>query len=289
MSHLNNYTAPLRSIPETLGEIIRLGEGRAKQKFSSLLVLGLLAGAYIGLGGTLAIKVAGYLPLGAGSLTSLVFGLVFPLGLMLVIFGGASLFTGEVMYMSCGLLRKSLKFSESIKVLLVSYSGNLLGSLALAFLVLLGGNLLEINPDGTHPLADYAVRLSNTKTGLPFLPLFIRGIICNWLVCLAIFMSLEARGGVTKLVLMWPPITAFVALGMEHSIANMLFIPLGILHGESALYLNGSLPLALTATWEGFFIHNLFPVTLGNIVGGALFVSVPYLLVYGGKRNDLHN
>ncbi len=150
------------------------------------------------------------------------------------------------------------------------------------FLGYLSGIFFDVNAGGGRPLAEYAVKLANTKCAEPFEMAFPRGVGCNWLVCLAIYMSLGAGDGISKAVLIWPPITAFVALGFEHSVANMTFIPLGIFLGNSDIYLNNTVEMTrLTADRHGFFISHLIPVTLGNIVGGLVFVSLGYCKAWG--------
>jgi formate/nitrite transporter len=125
-------------------------------------------------------------------------------------------------------------------------------------------------------MANYAVSIANGKCALAWDVAFYRGILCNWLVCLAIYMSLSSTDGISKAVLMWPPIMAFVAMGMEHSVANMTFVPLGIYIGSDFVYMAGTGALTLTASWSGLVINNLIPVVLGNFVGGALFVGMFY-------------
>jgi formate/nitrite transporter len=269
--------AIIKTTSETVESVLSIGRTKSVQRLSSHVILGLLAGIYIGFGAVLAIKVTGNLDPGWGNITKLLFGLTFPVGLLMVIIAGASLFTGDVMYMTSSYAVSDVSGKTWVRYLAISYLFNFLGSVFLAFLVFHSKILMDAGPDGSLPLASTAVALANAKTSLPLLSAFLRGILCNWLVCLAIFMSLSAQDCVSKAVLMWPPITTFVVLGMEHSVANMCFIPLGIFLGNSPEVLESG--IRLTATWGTFFINNLVPVTLGNIVGGALFVALPYLSV----------
>jgi formate/nitrite transporter len=149
------------------------------------------------------------------------------------------------------------------------------GSILLAWLCYKGTILMDGSSAG-RPMADFAVNVANGKCNLSFGVAFYRGILCNWLVCLAIYMSLGASDGISKAVVMWPPITAFVAMGMEHSVANMTFLPLGIFIGSDPTYLATAGAVALTATWSKMFVVNLLPVVLGNFVGGGLFVAMFY-------------
>jgi formate/nitrite transporter len=266
-----------RNSGEIIQSVIAIGVGKSQQRFKSHFILAILAGIYIAFGAALSIRVTGNLNPEMGNLIKLIFGLLFPVGLLMVLMAGASLFTGDVMYMTGSYSDGGVGGSAFWRYLTISYLGNFLGSIFLAFLVFQSKVLLDKAADGTLPLAATAINLANAKCALPFVTAFVRGILCNWLVCLAIFMSLSSDDGVSKAILMWPPITAFVALGMEHSVANMFFIPLGIFLGSSPEALLSG--LSLSATWGTFLVKNLIPVTLGNMVGGALFVALPYLWV----------
>ncbi|MDR2461584.1 MAG: formate/nitrite transporter family protein [Deltaproteobacteria bacterium] len=274
----------MKTPAETIDTVLSIGMGKARQKFSSHIILSVLAGIYIGFGAVLALKVTGNLNPAWGNIIKLLFGLTFPVGLLMVLIAGASLFTGDVMYMTSSCAVKDTNLRTWFSYLTISYIGNLIGSIFLAFLVFQSKVLFDTGPDGSLPIISNAVSLANSKTSLTFLTAFLRGILCNWLVCLAIFMSLFAQDCVSKAVLMWPPITTFVVLGMEHSVANMCFIPLGIFLGKSSEVIG--VGIQLTATWKTFFVNNLIPVTLGNIVGGALFVALPYLSVNWRKRTS---
>ncbi|MDR2349884.1 MAG: formate/nitrite transporter family protein [Deltaproteobacteria bacterium] len=273
----------MKSPTETVETVIAVGLNKSRQKFGSHVILGLLAGVYIGFGAVLSIKVTGNLDPSWGNFAKLLFGLTFPAGLLMVVVAGASLFTGDVMYMTGSKAAGDINWGTWARYLFLSYVLNFLGSALFAQLIFQSGVLSDPGPGGTLPLVETAVKLANSKTGLSFLPAFLRGVFCNWLVCLAIYMSLSATDGVSKAVVLWPPITAFVALGMEHSVANMCFIPLGIFLGNSAEAVSAG--IVLTATWKTFLVDNLIPVTLGNIVGGALFVALPYALVNRPGKN----
>jgi formate/nitrite transporter len=269
-----------------MATVCAIGANKPKMPLLNNLIMAFFAGAYIGFGSLLAIKVAGNIPVAQwGNIVRLIFGGVFPVGLMLVLVAGADLFTGNCMYLPSAVLHGKCNVGGLLRSWIVSYAGNLVGSICVAFFLgLLGGALFDAAADGGRPLAAYAVNLANAKCALPFDVAFFRGIGCNWLVCLAIFVSLTAGDAVSKIAALWPPITAFVALGFEHSVANMTFIPLGIFIGQSDVYLNNAVALpALTATWYDFFVTNLIPVTLGNIVGGGIFVAMLYYKATGLK------
>ncbi|UQZ90800.1 formate transporter [Deltaproteobacteria bacterium Smac51] len=261
----------IKSPAECTGSVCAIGQGKSQAMLGRSLYQGVLAGAYIGLGGILAIKVAAGMPFEYwGNIQKLVFGALFPVGLLLVLLTGGDLFTGNCMYMPSAVATRKCGLTGLLRNWGTSYGSNFVGGLLVAYFLGLAAGIFFDRIDGAMPLANYAVNLANAKCSLPWEVAFIRGVGCNWLVCLAIFISLAAPDAVSKVVLIWPPVTAFVALGFEHSVANMTFIPLGIFLGESQAYLNSVDPLPLTATWSSMLFNNLIPVTLGNIAGGGL-------------------
>jgi formate/nitrite transporter len=241
-----------------------------------LLLASVLAGIYIAFGGALAIRAGAGVPAEWGSAGRLLFAGVFPLGLLLVVFGGAALFTGDVMYVSGAVMRGKARVLDGLKALGVSWAGNLAGALLLACMIHWSGVYLDGGPSGT--VSRYVVALGGAKCSQGFWPLFVKGIMCNQLVCLAVFMSLSAPGAAAKALLLWPPIFGFVALGMEHSVANMFFIPAGILTASAGAAQEGAGAAWALYGWGDFLAGNLLPVTLGNVAGGALFVAAPYCL-----------
>ena len=245
-----------------------------------LLVLGILAGAYIGFGGELSNMVGHDAAqfVGAG-LAAFIKGAVFSVGLMLVVIAGAELFTGNTMITMSVLDGKS-KFSGLLYNWSIVYVANLLGSVLVAYLMF-GSGLLE-GPNVAIGAA--ALKTAAGKASLAFWPAFFRGILCNWLVCLAVWMALTSRNTIGKVWAIFFPIMVFVASGFEHSIANMYFIPIGILlkgvnEVVAAATAAGLAPEKLANVGlYGFFVKNLVPVTLGNIVGGGFFVATLYWL-----------
>ncbi len=250
---------------------------KVQASFWRLLVLGILAGVYIGFGAQLSTLVGHDLSkfLGVGFARFLQ-GAVFSIGLMLVVIAGAELFTGNNLII-LSVLDGKATVGRLLYNWVVVYIANLLGSLLLVVLMYwtelwkMNGNLVGA----------YALNIANTKVNLPFLVAFSRGILCNWLVCLAVWMALASRDIIGKIFAIFFPIMAFVASGFEHSIANMYFIPMGIfLKGVQDVVTAAGNPDLSNLTWYGFFVKNLIPVTLGNIVGGAGFVATLYWLVY---------
>jgi formate/nitrite transporter len=253
---------------DTASAIVAAGERVLTQPRSRTVVLSLLAGFYIAFGAELATVVtsdaATHLGLGISRLLG---GSVFSLGLMLVVICGAELFTGNSLLAKAALQGRITwgKVAENWGVVIL---GNLVGSLFFAWLMTETG-LWRSGQIGTH-----AVGIAAAKCQLDFWPAFVRGILCNWLVCLAVFMATAARDIAGKLLACYAPIMAFVASGFEHNVANMYFIPAG-------LFIDRALG-AQTAglTWGNFLLGNLVPVTLGNIVGGVVFVAFAYWFVH---------
>lgn len=245
------------------------GMNKAKMSFEKTLVMGFLAGAFIAFGGFLAIMVGGGLPgikMTNPGFQKFVFGGTFPVGLMLVVIAGSELFTGNTAISIPGVLSGRIKCFSWIRNMFLSYAGNLIGSLFVAFFLAYQTNLL-----GSDPWLSFTVGISKVKVSQNFWVLFLKGIGCNWLVCLAIWLAVASEDAAGKILGIWFPIMAFVTLGFEHSVANMFFIPLGIFYGADV-------------TWTQFFVVNLIPVTLGNIVGGSFFVGAIYWFVYEYER-----
>lgn len=250
-----------------------------------LLVLGILAGAYIAFGGELSNMIGHDAAkfVGAG-LAAFIKGAVFSVGLMLVVIAGAELFTGNTMITMSVLDGKS-KLGGLLRNWTVVYAANLIGSLLVAY-IMFGTGLLE---GANAAVGAAALKTAAGKASLAFWPAFFRGIMCNWLVCLAVWMALTSRNTIGKVWAIFFPIMAFVASGFEHSIANMYFIPIGILlkgvnEVVAAATAAGLAPEALAnVSVYGFLVRNLIPVTLGNIVGGGFFVATLYWLAYVRK------
>ena len=263
---------PPKTIAETLSRSV--GVGKATSPWISVLVLGVLAGAYIAFGAMLATTVtfdmAGVFGTG---FTKFMSGAVFSLGLMLVIIAGAELFTGNNLMIS-SVMTGDIRFSKMVRRWGLVYIANFAGSIILA-LFFVGTGLWKT---GDGALGAKAVAIAYGKVSLDFFPALLRAIGCNWLVCLAVWMALAARQTIGKIFAIFFPIMGFVALGFEHSVANMYFIPTGIFLKNWAGI--GVPEGAAALNWGTFFLRNLFPVTLGNIIGGAVFVGMSYWSAY---------
>lgn len=240
-----------------------VGALREKANISKTLILSFLAGAFIALGGLLMITVIAGLPSSFGTFSKFIGGALFPIGLILVIFFGADLFTGNCLYYVAGLAQGKMRFRGVLKSGLLSYVGNFLGAIFIGYLATASGILT------TEPWLSCIRKIAFVKSNLDFTQAFWRGVGCNWLVCLACWMALASDQMGGKILGIWVSIMAFVTMGFEHSIANMFFIPTGIIAGA-------------TITWQHFLLNNLLPVTLGNIVGGCFFVGTASALTHGG-------
>jgi len=257
---------------QTVQAVDDIGCAKASLSWDKLLVLGFLAGAFIAFGGFLAIIVGRGIPvMDVGGVkyagwSKFMFGAVFPVGLMLVVIAGAELFTGNTACVIPAVLSKKASVGGWLRNWGLSYVGNLIGSIFVAyFLVYLTRMCAQ------EPYLSAVRGIAEGKVNAPFGVLFWKGVGCNWLVCLAVWLAIASDDTIGKIWGIWFPIMAFVALGLEHSVANMFFIPAGIFYGANV-------------SWGQFFIGNLVPVTLGNIVGGSFFVGLVYWWLYGREK-----
>jgi formate transporter len=272
MSELYGFDA--YSPSEIAQRLESVGVTKARLPTLPLLMLGGLAGAFIGLGAMLFVLVKSDASLGFAS-SAILGGLVFSLGLLLVVVAGAELFTGNnllAMAWADGRIG-SLELLRNWGLVCLA---NFAGAVALAVLVYASGHT-ELN-GGT--IGRQVVKIALAKQDLSFGHAFFRGMLCNVLVCMAVWMAMAGRSVTDKAVAIIPPIMAFVAAGFEHSIANMYLMPLAMLiqHAGTSLPAGGSL-----VTWTGMF-GNLMPVIAGNLVGGSVLVGLTYYVIYGRTR-----
>jgi formate transporter len=253
------------------------GEQKAGVKVGPMFLLACLAGAYIAMGAIFATTVAaGTSAAWPFGVTRMLMGLVFCVGLVLVVVGGAELFTGNTL-MTIACLEKRITTGALLRNWAIVYIGNLIGSMVIALLTTIGKtyNL------GNGALGMAALTIANVKVNLGFWQAVALGILCNFLVCLAIWMTFSARTVSGKILAILFPISAFVAAGFEHSVANMYFIPAGLFIKLFDPAFTAGTSLDLThLTWGGFFLNNLLPVTIGNLIGGAVLVGMIYWAVY---------
>ncbi len=258
---------------------VKKGQLAIPQKF----LLAVMAGAFIAMGAIFCTTVvtgngvAGAIKLPFG-VVKLLGGLVFSLGLILVIVAGAELFTGNNLLVMA-VASKKLPVSKLLRNWVVVYLGNFAGSVLTAYVMYLTTQYRFA--DGA--LGMKAMGIANVKCGLEFIPALTRGILCNTLVCLAVWLCFSCRTTTDKIIAIIFPITAFVAAGFEHCVANMYFIPVGIfIRGDAPFWASQGVDVAQYAdlTWANFFIKNLVPVTIGNIIGGTVFVGLIYWVIY---------
>jgi formate/nitrite transporter len=275
-----------------------LGVRKAEMPFLKMFMLSVLAGAFISLGAIFATTIgAGGMSVTAADgavafttglpygVTRLLMGLVFSLGLILVVVGGAELFTGNNLIVMAWANGK-VTGGALIRNWIIVYLGNFVGSLATVILMF----YTKQYTFGSNAVGITALKIGVAKVDLTFIQAIALGILCNALVCLAVWLTYSARSTVDKIFAIIFPITAFVAAGFEHSIANMYFIPY-------ALFIKNFDPNFVTTvgdkvakldllTWQAFLVKNLIPVTIGNIIGGAVMVAGIYWAIFLRPENS---
>ena len=261
-----------------------IGVNKVSQDIVKTFALAILAGAFIAFGAIFSSLVitGSTLPFG---ITKLMGGLAFSLGLILVVVGGAELFTGNNLITMAWAGRK-VSFAKMMQNWLVVYLGNMLGAFSIVILILLSGHPMM----GDGLVGSKILEIAQSKCQLGFTQAVVLGILCNILVCLAIWLCYSARSTQGKILAIIFPITAFVAAGFEHSVANMYFIPAGLLlkatAGQEFWGLIQSGPgMFPDLNWTRFIIYNLLPVSIGNIIGGAGFVGLAYWFIYLRKNS----
>ena len=269
-----------------------LGVRKAEMPVFSMLMLSVLAGAFISLGAIFATTVAaggmsvtaadGAVAFSTGlpyGVTRLLTGLVFSLGLILVVVGGAELFTGNNLIVMAWASGK-VSGRALLRNWVIVYAGNFFGSIATAVLMFFSKQYTF----GSDAVGITALKIAIAKCELGFMQAIALGVLGNALVCLAVWLTYSARTTIDKIVSIIFPITAFVAAGFEHSVANMYFIPYALLvKSFDPVYMAkvGDKVSNLEAlTWKAFFINNLIPVTIGNIIGGAVLVAAIYWIIF---------
>ncbi len=254
---------------------VNVGVGKTRFGLLKTFALGIMAGAFIAIGalgstiGSVGVQPAG--------LSKIVGALVFPIGLVLVLCAGGELFTGNSLVI-IPVLEKRIKIQDMLRNWGLAYAGNLVGSVLIAELVVLSGTL------NMYPgLSEAVIRTADVKCAIPLHAAFIKGILCNFMVCLAVWISFGASEMAGKISATYLPVFLFVLCGFEHCVANMYFIPVGLF----ASYVYPEVADAAGAIhlgWLGFFFRNLIPVTIGNIFGGALCVAAVYWAAYLKRR-----
>jgi len=260
----------------TLETVSNAGVGKTKQTTTLNLVAGSNAGIWIAVGGMLATVTYGRFAAWNASVGNFMFAVVFPIGLIgIVVMGGADLFTGDCSVTPFAGMTKKSTWAEFFKNWVGALAGNFIGSIIFAWIVALA---IIYSGDMTTK----AMALATIKTGVGtsmnyaqfFMTYLFKGIICNFLVNWAVWQAFKCGDQhIARIVAIWFPIFAFVAVGSEHLIANMFFIPVGIFMGAAA-------------TWSAAFISNFLPVLIGNIIGGYVFIGINYWFTCGAKCKD---
>jgi formate/nitrite transporter len=257
----------------------RVGEAKAALDATSLFMLAVLAGAFVALGAmfsTTTLAGAGAMPFGVARLLA---GVAFSLGLVMVLVGGAELFTGDSL-MVMALAARQITPRALIRAWAIIYFGNFVGASGTAVLVFLAGH----HEFGAGEVGRVVLGIAEDKVRLPLGRAVMLGVLCNVLVCLAVWLSLGARGVADKVLVIVPPITAFVAAGFEHSVANMYYLPFGLLlkWGAAPAFWTaiGASPTAYDAVGVASAFANLAAVTIGNVIGGAGLVGLIYWFIY---------
>lgn len=267
----------VRNPQEVLEQTYQMAASKQAKSWKQIALLAVMAGAYIALGGFLSLLVGkGFPALSADNpaLGRLLSGAMFPIGLILVVATGAELFTSNNAVLIPAVVKGQIPWHYPLKLWSVVYVANFVGALGFAYGLIHLTGLADAEPWHSALLG-----VAQDKVSLPWHVVFLRGVGANWLVCLAVWLGLAAKDFTGKILGLWWPVMAFVALGFEHSIANMFYIPLAIFQGA---------PIG----WDSFVLDNLIPATLGNILGGALLVGSTHYYVFGRSprgRGSLQN
>ena len=283
---MNQYS-PLLLPQQIVSVNIKAGRAKTELPLLRMILLGIFAGMFIACGAS-ASSVAMHAVPNVG-LARLVAGCVFPVGLMMIVFVGGELFTGDCL-MIMGCMHKKFSVLDMIRVLAVVWLSNFAGSFLFAALV----NATPQFGYSSDLLGAFTVKVALGKVTMSFGSAFLSGILCNFFVCIAVLMAVSAKDIAGKVWAIFFPIMAFVVSGYEHCVANMYYIPAGIfaagnpayLQAAAAAYGYNATEVAEALTWGNMLLKNLLPVTLGNIVGGMVFVGLPLYLIHGAKIRE---
>ena len=271
----------MNSPKETAEVCVNVGKAKTSNSIVKLLLLGFMAGAFIAFGGVGANTVSATIT--NGSVAKACGAMIFPAGLAMVLIAGSELFTGNSL-ISVSVLNKDVKASAMIKNWVCVYIGNFIGSVFVAWLCFVANQYGLFN----NAVAVNTIGVAASKCSLQFGPALASGILCNILVCIAVWMSFAAKQVADKIIAIYLPIVAFVLAGFEHCVANMYFIPAGIFAASNPTYAAAAVEAGknlANLTWGNMFVTNLLPVTIGNIIGGCI-VGLVYWLIYlnGSKK-----
>eukprot|EP00930_Biecheleria_cincta_P018425 TRINITY_DN1435_c0_g2_i1.p1 TRINITY_DN1435_c0_g2~~TRINITY_DN1435_c0_g2_i1.p1 ORF type:complete len:347 (-),score=44.73 TRINITY_DN1435_c0_g2_i1:62-1102(-) len=259
--HCQSKVVMVKSPPETFQSMVEKGESNAKMSVLKTLHASIMGGCYVGMSGLLSLVIAGNMMPGNLTAQTVIFASLFPINLLLVLQSGGQLFTGNTAAMSMALYEDKVTLRQVLKNWFVSYAGNVIGCCLLAFVARYVGLLSA----GT---TEMAVRIAMKKCSATFGVTLVKGVMCNWLVCMAVWLATSAQDLTSKMVGIWFPISMFIMIGFEHSVANMFMLPAGILSGA---------PLSLADV----LFKNLLPVTVGNAIAGAGVIGAGFSFSFG--------
>jgi len=257
-----------KNISETFAEAAIKKASMSAPQFFLFAILG---GMFIAFGALFSVMVVGGLPTIATQnpgLVRLLAGITFPVGLALVLFAGGGLFTSDCATLPFAFWQRKINFSQVCRIALIGYLANFIGAVLVAWLFAFQSETVT-----REPWVSYIKNMAEQKTHYTFLVIVSKGIGANIMVCLAVWMTSLVKEVSAKVILLWLPVTVFVTLGWEHSIANMFYIPLGMMLGADV-------------SLNQFFIQNLLPATIGNILGGCVFVALPYYYLFGTNNSN---
>lgn len=278
-----NVTTNILLPPQIVAGNISAAKAKIQLPMLRMVLLGIFAGMFIACGAS-ASSVAMHAISNVG-LARLVAGCVFPVGLMMIVFVGGELFTGDCL-MVMGCLHREFSAVSMCRVLLVVFLSNFLGAAVFAYLV---SSTTQFGFSG-NLMGAFTIKVAMGKLTMSFGSAFVSGILCNIFVCIAVLMAAAAKDIAGKVLAIFFPIMAFVVSGYEHCVANMYYIPAGIFAAANDTYAQAameqygySLSQLESLNWMNFLVKNLIPVTLGNIVGGMIFVGLPLYLIHSAK------
>mmetsp|Transcript_53105 Transcript_53105/g.126687 ORF Transcript_53105/g.126687 Transcript_53105/m.126687 type:complete len:350 (+) Transcript_53105:111-1160(+) len=259
-----NYVSTMKSPKDSYFSTVETGLYRANMSARKKLHASIMGGCYVAFAGLLALSISGNMQGITASnpgIQRMIFAALFPMNLLLVLNSGAQLVTGNAMTVPAAVFEGLATWRSLWRTMVISSFGNFIGCVGIAALAVKCGLVV----DGTKALA---LTTLVKKTSIPLMETLIRAVFCNWLVCMAIFMASSASDMAGRMVGIWFPISTFVAIGFEHSVANMFLLPLGIFAGGAV-------------SWKAVFLKNLLPVFVGNIVGGAVIVAMGFSYQFG--------
>lgn len=278
-----NQASPIVLPQQIVAANMTAAKGKTALPVLRILLLGIFAGMFIACGAS-ASSVAMHAVSNVG-LARLVAGCIFPVGLMMIVFVGGELFTGDCL-MIMGCMHGKFSVLSMVRVLVLVFISNFLGSALFAWMVSVSS---QFNFTGGL-LGAFTIKVAMGKVSMPFGTAFVSGILCNFFVCIAVLMAAAAKDIAGKVLAIFFPIMAFVVSGYEHCVANMYYIPAGIFAAANESYMKiamdtyGYTAQQLEAlNWGSLLVNNLLPVTLGNMVGGMVFVGLPLYLIHGVK------